>query len=110
MLNEFIVDLCFIRPQTEQSPPFPTIESELDLLFSTSAASAVPCYVDRKREEGLDIAVAQISGLSTWSSEQDVITYMEAGMERNSLEWLSGYRIQVVPKENAGSCCMKKGG
>ncbi|MBW7475245.1 hypothetical protein K0T92_10850 [Paenibacillus oenotherae] len=108
MLNEFIVDLCFIRPQTEHGSPFPQMESELNLLFSTSAASAVPCYVDRKREEGLDIAVAQVSGLSVWSSEREVIAYMENGMEQASLNWLSGYRVQVIPKEDAGTCCLKK--
>lgn len=110
MLNEFIVDLCFIRPETELASPFPDMETELDLLFASSSASAAPCYVDRKREEGLDIAVAQVSGLSVWQSEQEVIAHMEDGMERGSMEWLSGYRVQVIAKEDAGACCMKKGG
>jgi hypothetical protein len=82
------------------------METQMSELFPPHAS----IYIDRKQEDGMDIAVAEISGLSVWESEQDVITHLEAGMLPDSLQWLGGYRIQVIPKEDAGACCLKKRG
>ncbi|WP_135556702.1 hypothetical protein [Paenibacillus cymbidii] len=103
MLSEYRVDLCFIRRQTAEASPFPEIETQMRRLFSSRSS----CFIDRKREEGLDIAVAQVNGLSTWSTEQEVILHLEACMEPESFECLSGYRILVTPKEGAGCCQLK---
>lgn len=106
MPSEYMVDLCFIRPQTAAPSPFPELDVQMRTLFSSGAS----WFIDRKREEGLDIAIAQVNGLSSWSSEQEVISHMETRMQPESLEWLSGYRIRVIPKENADTCCLKKRG
>lgn len=76
------------------------------LLFSSQAS----CYIDRKKEDGLDIAVVQINGLSSWSTEQEVIAHLETRMQPESLEWLNGYRIQIIPKENVGTCRLQRRG
>lgn len=105
MASEYIVDLCFVRPETSMATPFPGMEEHMDLLFTSDAHS----FVDRKREEGMDIAVAQISGLTAvWSTEQEVITHMENHMQQDQMEWLCGYRVQLIPKVDAGTCCMKR--
>lgn len=104
MPSEYKVDLCFIRPQTDASYPFSELEVQMHMLFSAAAS----CYVERKREEGLDIAIVQVNGLSCWRSEQEVILHMETCMQPETLEWLSGYRIQVIPKAYAGTCRLKR--
>ncbi|CAG7641618.1 hypothetical protein PAESOLCIP111_04251 [Paenibacillus solanacearum] len=106
MASEYFVDLCFIKPHTDAGAPFPELEAQLGALFSSQAAITV----ERKQDDGLEIAVAQVSGLSAWTTEQDVISHLEKHMPLDSLDWLNGYRIQVILKEDAGPCRLKRRG
>jgi hypothetical protein len=106
--SEYFIHLCFIRPElsepTEPTNFVETLQEEARLLFPTVSS----LYVDRKCEEDLEIVVCELNGLSLWETEEEVLLYME---ERLSEEWLSllaGYKIQVIPKEDAGTCSLKQ--
>ncbi|OAS13450.1 hypothetical protein [Paenibacillus oryzisoli] len=109
MPSEFALDLCFIREHA-QSPFYMIIEQQMSELFAGKGT----WYVDHREQEGLDIAVAEVKGLSTWESEDDVLSYIEeyagSGLPAELDCWihLQGYQVKVMPKADAGCCRLKK--
>ncbi|MCS7461523.1 hypothetical protein N0M98_15330 [Paenibacillus doosanensis] len=108
MPTEFALDLCFIREHGQL--PLPTlIDRELQKLFAGRGS----WYIDFKVKEGLDIAVAEVKGLGTWETEDELLQYIEESMEQDSdsaedsWEYLQGYQVKVWPKIDAGSCRIK---
>lgn len=104
MPSEFMLDLCFIRPATENPDFFLEIETEIRALFQDSGT----WYVDGKTADGLDIATVEINGLSHWETEDNVIAYVETRMTSECWNWLQGYKLRVVPKEDVGPCERKR--
>jgi len=107
--SEFAVDLCFIRAYGENPVSMRTeIEAELTRIFALSGTWFME--VSRSKEEAgreLEIAVVQVQGLSHWKTEQEVLDDLEGRMESECWSWLNGYRMAVIPKEDAGPCAMK---
>ncbi|QMV44534.1 hypothetical protein [Cohnella cholangitidis] len=105
--SEYSVDLVFIRPESEMPIPYPDLEDHMKALFKRPHS----CFVERRREDRLEIATVQINGLSAaWAEEREVIAHMEERMPIEHLECLSGYRVQVIPKEHHGTCALRKRG
>ncbi|WP_054028397.1 hypothetical protein [Bacillus sp. FJAT-28004] len=105
---EFTLNLCFIREHT-QSPFQSVINQQLQGLFAGKGS----WYIDHREEEGLDIAVAEVKGLATWETEDEIIRYIEESARMDSASesacWdhLQGYQVSVSPKLDAGCCRLK---
>lgn len=106
MPSEFVLDLVFVRQQSAEAPFAAAIEDEVCRLFSGRGS----WHTETKREEGLDIAVVAVNGLAAWDTEDDVLDYMDARMQSDCWNWLNGYHLKVIAKEDAGSCRCKKRG
>lgn len=102
MLSEFSVDLCFIREERLQDSPSikEAVEKELLRLFEPYARWSV----DTKKDGSLEIAVAEMKGICPWQTEEELLHYMETAAGEAFWSWLQAYRLQVEPKEDAGSC------
>ncbi|HUC91676.1 MAG TPA: hypothetical protein VMS09_06530 [Paenibacillus sp.] len=104
MPSEYQFDLCFIRQADDTGFFHAEIERELRRLFDGEAKWAV----DRKRQGELDIAVAEINGLSAIGTEEEWMDAFEARALSDCWQWLNGYRLEVIPKEDAGCCRVKR--
>ncbi|WP_248926104.1 hypothetical protein [Paenibacillus hamazuiensis] len=106
MPSEFRVDLVFIRPQMKNSRFFDEIEREMERVF----AGIGHWFVERKREDRLEIAVAEVNGLSPFDSEEELLLSVEQKIGSGCWDWLQGLHVRVIPKEEAGACyCRKRG-
>lgn len=109
MPSEFALDLCFIREHTK-SPFYTVIEKQLSSLFAGKGT----WYIDLREEEGLDIAVAEVKGMASWESEDEILRYIEESAEFNLISeyhcWnhLHGYQVKVSPKADVECCSLKK--
>jgi hypothetical protein len=107
--SEYTLDLCFIREHKE-APFHSEIERELQRLF----AGRGTWYTDFREESGLDIAVAEVKGIASWTNEDEVVAYLEDGMLTDAAEasqcWdhLHGLQVKVSPKLDVGCCRIKK--
>lgn len=105
---ECSIDLCFIQQHDPESGFRQKIERELDRLF----VSKGNWYLDMKteEEEGLDIAVAEVKNLFCWESDEKALAFLEQSIQSGAECWnhLQGYRIEVIPKEDAGCCKVRK--
>ncbi|NEW05833.1 hypothetical protein GK047_07350 [Paenibacillus sp. SYP-B3998] len=105
---EFALDLCFIREHT-QSPLQTVIDQQLHGLFVGKGT----WYIDHREEEGLDIVVAEVKGLATWETEDDILRYIEESVETDVAsesdcwDYLLAYQVKVSPKLDAGCCRIK---
>lgn len=98
--SEFQMDLCFIHNVGDANRFVTEIRREMERLFHSGAR----WYLDSKKVEQLDIAVVEVSGLTVLDSEEEVLQDLEARMDSDCWDWLNGYRLAVIPKEDAGSC------
>jgi hypothetical protein len=106
MLSEYFIDLCFIRAEPCESIRIvEKLQEEIRRIFPVVST----IYIDHKREEGLEIAVCELNGLSMWETEEELLMYVEEKLSDECWSWLTGYRLQVIPKEDAGTCSLKKG-
>jgi hypothetical protein len=105
VLSEFTMDLCFIREAgTQGEPDFKAaVEQEIQKLFAPYAKWSVTL----KKEDAVEIAVAEMKGIGPWQTEDDTLAYVETKAGEQFWEWLQGYRLQVEPKEDAGCCKCK---
>ncbi|MCZ8515270.1 hypothetical protein O9H85_23215 [Paenibacillus filicis] len=93
-----------MREHTPESPMTGIIELELQQMFAGRAT----WHTVTKRDQDLDISVVEIKGLAAWSNEDEVLDYVETRMQSDCWEWLNGYQVNVILKEDAGSCRWKK--
>jgi hypothetical protein len=104
MASEFQLDLCFIRQGEEDHDFYAEVEQEMSAIFQGWAG----WYVDRRTGDGVSIAVAEVNGLCGWTLEEEVIRHVEERMASECWSSLQGYRVQVIPQEDAGSCILKR--
>lgn len=104
-LSEFELDLVFIRAADGQDPSefHDSVEAELAPLFAPYGKWSVTV----KEEPGVQIAVTEMRGIAPWSCEDEALDYIEGKAGDRFREWLTGYRLAVEPKEDAGSCRCK---
>lgn len=100
MKNETLIDFCFIRNIGEG------FEKEIDELLQTVfMKQQLYWYLDGKQTEGADIVVAELRGMSTWESEEEVLRFLENQAAPHFWEYLQGYQIQVfAAKKGCASC------
>lgn len=101
MNSETYLDFCFVR---EQKGPFAEeIDSLLKALFK---GVRVSWYLDEKTEEGVDIVIAEVKGMSRWQTEDEVIEHIEEHAKDDFWNYLQGYKLFVYPnKKGCGSSC-----
>jgi len=101
MNSETYLDFCFVR---EHKGPFAEeIDSLLKALFK---GVRVSWYLDEKTEEGVDIVVAEVKGMSRWQTEDEVIEHIEEHARDDFWNYLQGYKLFVYPnKKGCGSGC-----
>jgi hypothetical protein len=102
--SEYAIDLCFIRPDTDTEGFHAEIEQEMERIVGKSGK----WYAERKKQDRLDVSVVQLNGLAALDTEAEVIEQLESRMASPCWDWLNGYRLEVIPKEEAGCCAMKR--
>ncbi|MNY54521.1 hypothetical protein D3C86_1904070 [compost metagenome] len=65
-------------------------------------------HVEVKRQDDLLITVAEGKGLTVCQTEDQFLTFIDPRLNSPCWDWLSGYSLQVIPQEDAGSCRMKE--
>jgi len=98
MKNELVLDLCFIRPI--QGGFEREIQTELQNIFGEK----LTWYLDVKQQEELEVVVAELRGIGSWSSEDEVMSKIEELASDTFFTWLQGYRIQLFAKEEGSVC------
>ena len=98
--NETLIDFCFIRSMDRG------FKDEIDnLLQNLFKSHHIYWYLEEKQEAGTDIVVAELRGISTWDSEEEVVHFLEKQGTFEFWEYLQGYQIQVFSeKKGCGSC------
>ncbi|MFZ3576981.1 hypothetical protein [Virgibacillus sp. DJP39] len=100
MPSETYLDFCFIQKTTG------TLASDVKSMFeSVFNRERLHWYLDNKEEDGMEIVVAEVKGMSRWSCEEDVIDHLEENATEQFWETLQGYQLQVLPlKKGSGKC------
>jgi hypothetical protein len=98
MNNETFLDFCFIRELTG------SFSSEIGLLFENLfKGQRLHWYLEEKTQMSAEIVVAQVKGMSRWTSETKVINFLEENAGEEFWTVLQGYKIQVFPAVRG--CC-----
>lgn len=100
MNSETYLDFCFIR---EKNGHFAAeIHRVLSELFKDIRLN---WYLDEKTEDGIEIVVAEIKGMSSWQSEEETICYIEENAGESFWKYIQGYQMNVYPvKRGCGGC------
>ncbi|MCR2804043.1 hypothetical protein [Paenibacillus soyae] len=105
MTCEYNVQLCFARPMGWGGGE---LAEEAEALLRWLFAGATLDVERMEPEEGLDIVVARLNGLATWSTELQLLDWMDERMPEDWWIWIAGCKAEVIPKEDAGPCRIKK--
>ncbi|WP_071396269.1 hypothetical protein [Bacillus tuaregi] len=100
MNSETYLDFCFVR---EKAGDFAV---EIDrLLTELFKDIRLNWYLDEKTEDGIEIVVAEVKGMSRWQSEEETIEFIEEHADEEFWQYLQGYQMNVYPaKRGCGSC------
>jgi hypothetical protein len=100
MNSETYLDFCFIRVASGNFAA--EIHRMLTELFKDIRLN---WYLDEKTEDGIEIVVAEVKGMSRFQSEQETIDYIEEHAGESFWKYLQGYQMNVYPaKRGCGSC------
>nr|WP_275899524.1 hypothetical protein [Bacillus piscicola] len=61
-------------------------------------------YLDTKEQDGAEIVIAELKGMSRWNSEGEVLEHLERAAPADFWKLLQGYQIQVFPVVMKGCC------
>ncbi|MBS4179254.1 hypothetical protein [Lederbergia citrea] len=100
MNSETYIDFCFIRN------PAGNFAAEIDnLLRELFKGIRLNWYLEEKTEDGMELVVAEIKGMSRWQSEEDAIDFIESHAAEDFWEYLQGFQLNVYPAmRGCGSC------
>jgi predicted metalloprotease with PDZ domain len=100
MTSETYIDFCFVRP--EQGNFASSIDELLKSLF---AKKKLNWYLEEKTLDQAEMVVAEIKGMSDWTSEEEAIRYIEENAGESFWEYLQGYKMFIYPvKRGCNSC------
>lgn len=100
MLSETYLDFCFV--QKSRKSLVPEINAGFQEIFKRHR---LHWYLDTKSKDGLEIVVAEIKGMSSWQTEEDVLDHLEQHASEEFWSTLQGYQFQVLPlKKGSGTC------
>jgi len=96
MKTEFFLDLCFVRKREMKGDFVEAIDQQMNTLFLGKKGH---WHIVEKQEGLIDIIVAEINGIWSWESEEDVLTFLEQNASPQFWECLQGYQIRLEGKE-----------
>ncbi|WP_337958017.1 hypothetical protein [Guptibacillus sedimenti] len=100
MNNETYLDFCFIQQVTGD------LAGEVDhMLKQVFEGQYLNWYLDEKVVNGAEIVVAEVKGMSEWTSEYDVTQHLERCADSKFWEVLQGYQFFVYPANRGCSSC-----
>ncbi|WP_186576358.1 hypothetical protein [Aquibacillus kalidii] len=96
--SETYLDFCFIQEFTGGLGN--KVDKMLDDVFQKQR---LKWHLDIKEAEGAEVVVAEVKGMSSWISEQEVIDHLEKEASEDFWTCLQGYQFQVLPVEKGCS-------
>ncbi len=101
MNNETYLDFCFVRVVQGN------FSQEIDILLSSLFKDVkLNWFLEEKVEQGAEIVIAQVKGMSNWRSEEETIQFLEDQAGKDFWEYLQGYQMYIYPANMRGcSCC-----
>ncbi|WNS78418.1 hypothetical protein RRU94_00125 [Domibacillus sp. DTU_2020_1001157_1_SI_ALB_TIR_016] len=100
MNNETYVDFCFIR--NEQGRFKEDINALLHDLFSTKR---LHWYLEEKKIDTAEMVIAEIKGMSDWTSEGDLLHYLEEKADERFWTYVQGCQLYIYPFQKGCASC-----
>ncbi len=91
--SETYLDFCFIQEPTGTLTEF--VNHNFQELFKFERR--LHWHLEEKTEEGAEIVVAEVKGMSRWASSEDIIEFLETHAEDRFWKTLQGYQFKVYP-------------
>ncbi|MBM7554188.1 hypothetical protein [Thalassobacillus pellis] len=99
MKNETYLDFCFIRSLAGG------LAAEVEKMFTDLFKNQrLNWYLDYKVQDGAEIVVAEVKGMSSWKSEEAVIDHLETNADDSFWKVLQGYQFHVYPAKGCSTC------
>src|SRR3954464_6018703 len=100
MTSETYIDFCFMRVESGE------FAAEIDeLLKETFAKIRLNWFLEEKTLDGAEMVVAEIKGISDWSSEDEAIQFLEENAGEEFWEYLQGYKMFIYPVLRGCNSC-----
>jgi hypothetical protein len=100
MTSETYLDFCFIRNEIGG------FSAEIaELLTTTFAKKRLNWFLEEKSIEGIEMVVAEIKGMSDWSTEEETIQFLEEHAGKKFWEYLQGYKMFIYPAKRGCTSC-----
>jgi hypothetical protein len=100
MTSETYIDFCFMRTELGG------FASEIDeLLKNTFGLKRLNWFLEEKLIDGAEMVVAEIKGMSDWSSENEAIQFLEENAAEIFWKYLQGYKMFIYPVEIGCNSC-----
>lgn len=100
MTSETYIDFCFMRVASAG------FAAEVDaLLKNTFGKKRLNWFLEEKSIDGAEMVVAEIKGMSDWSSENEAIKFIEENAEEKFWEYLQGYKMFIYPVTRGCNSC-----
>ncbi|UOR10847.1 hypothetical protein [Halobacillus amylolyticus] len=101
MKNETYLDFCFIRKETAGE-----FSKEIRGMFATLfKGQRLHWYLEARVDRGLEIVIAEVKGMSQWTSEREAAEYLDEHACQSFWEMLQGYRFQIYPATEGCATC-----
>ena len=99
MNNETYLDFCFIRKSAGH------FQSEINcLLQELFEGKQLNWYLEEKKENGSDIVIAEVKGMSSWTSQEETFAYLDTKGTAQFWKYLQGYQLHIYPAKGCGTC------
>lgn len=100
MTSETYIDFCFVRPEAGH------FAAEIDdLLKITFEKKRLNWYLEEKEIDGSNIVIAEVKGMSDWTSEEESIQFLEEHAGEKFWEYLQGYKVFIYPVKRGCTSC-----
>ncbi|MBP2239553.1 hypothetical protein J2Z40_000106 [Cytobacillus eiseniae] len=100
MNSETYLDFCFIRNASGN------FKEEIDQLLSKLFKGIrLNWYLDETIENGIEMIVAEVKGMSRWQSEDETIEFIEGHADESFWEYLQGYKMFIYPEKRGCTSC-----
>ncbi|WP_173917475.1 hypothetical protein [Halobacillus sp. Marseille-Q1614] len=98
-INETYLDFCFIQETTG------SLAGDVNNMFKRIfSGQRLNWYMDEKSEDGIEVVVAEVKGMSSWTSVEEVIHHLDENAGEEFWETLQGYQFNVYPAGGCSSC------
>lgn len=100
MNNETYLDFCFMRGEAGN------FSAEIDELLKTIfKGKRLNWYLEEKKQDGAEIVVAEVKGMSDWPSEVDLLIYLEEHAGEAFWQYVQGYQFYIYPFKGGCQTC-----